>query len=195
MLDDLLKSMTGSAGAQSGGQAGGDPLADLLGNLMGGGATSGGGDVSELLGGLLGAGSGQGAGDAGDLVGSLMGGAGADVGATSPLAPMIQGIAEKLGLPPQMAQLIVTFLLGKLLSAAAGGGAAGAGGPGLASGGGLDLSDLLGRMGSGQGLDADYVQATGLADELSQQTGLDSDTATRGLQEALRIMSGQLGGQ
>jgi hypothetical protein len=188
MLDDLMKSMMEGSGTGSGDQAAGDPLADLLGNLVGGDAASGSGDVSDLLGGLLGAGSDQGAGDAGDLLGSLMGGAGADIGAGSPLAPMIQGIAEKLGLPPQMAQLIVTFLLGKLLSAGAGGGAASAGG-------GLDLNDLLGRIGSGQGLDADYVQATGLAEELSQQTGLDSDTATRGLQEALNLLGGQLGGQ
>jgi hypothetical protein len=181
MLDDLMKSMMEGSGTGSGDQAAGDPLADLLGNLVGGDAASGSGDVSDLLGGLLGAGSDQGAGDAGDLLGSLMGGAGADIGAGSPLAPMIQGIAEKVGLPPQMAQLIVTFLLGKLLSAGAGGG--------------LDLNDLLGRMGSGQGLDADYVQATGLAEELSQQTGLDSDTATRGLQEALNLLGGQLGGQ
>lgn len=195
MLDDLLNSMMGGAGAQSGDQAGADPLADLLGNLAGGGASSGGGDVSDLLGNLLGAGPSQGAGGVGGLIDFMMNAESADVGPGSPLAPIVEGIAQKLGLPPQMAQLIVTFLLGKLLSGASGGGAAGAGGAGLTSAGGLDLNDLLGRLGSGQGLDADYVRATGLAEELSQQTGLDSDTATRGLQEALRMLGGQLGGQ
>ncbi len=194
MLDDLLKAMMGGTGAQppSGGQTGDDPLADLLGSLAGGGAPSGGGDVSDLLGGLLGSGAGQGAGDTGDLMNLVMGGAGPDIGSSSLLAPIAKGIAEKLGLPPQMAQLIVSFVLGKLLSGRmAGGGARGAG---LASEAGLDLDDLLGRMGSGQGLDTDFMQASGLAGELAQHTGLDSDTAARGLQEAFQTLGGQLGG-
>jgi hypothetical protein len=49
-------------------------------------------------------------------------------------------------------------------------------------------------MGSGQGLDSDFLQSSGLADELAEQAGLDPDIATRGLQEAFQMLGGQLGG-
>jgi hypothetical protein len=152
-------------------------------------------DAGDLLSGLLGGGGPQGAGGMEDILGALMGGAGgADMGQNAFLAPIAEGIAEKLGLPPQIAQLIVTFVIGKLLSGQAGGGRVPARGAGLASEEGLDLDDLLGRMGSGQGLDSDFLQSSGLADELAEQAGLDPDTATRGLQEAFEMLGGQLGG-
>jgi hypothetical protein len=205
MMDDLLKGILSSAGSQpSGGQAAGDPLADLLGGLMGGGGTPGAGEAADPLQALLGGGTG-GAGDLSGILGAVMGGGGAEAGASAFLAPVANGIAEKLGLPPEIAQLIVTFVIGKLMS-----GTTGQAAPGAASttsrkrrsskrkkqpqSQGLDLADLLGRMGSGAGLDAAYLQSTGMPDELAQQTGLDPETATRGLQEALQMLGGQMGG-
>jgi hypothetical protein len=61
--------------------------------------------------------------------------------------------------------MIVSFVIGKLLSGQSGPGA-------VAQSGGLDLGGLLNHMGSDQGLDA--------------------DTATRGLQEVFHALGGQM---
>lgn len=63
-LDDLLGSLTKSAG---GGAQGGGGLEDLLGGILGGGSSGGsgsGGGLQDILGGLLGGGSGGGPGSA-----------------------------------------------------------------------------------------------------------------------------------
>jgi hypothetical protein len=83
--------------------------------------------------------------------------------------------------------MVLTFAITQLLSGGKRGGAS-------TGQGGLDLDDLMVRAASGEGLDTDYIQSTGMADELAQQTGLDSDTAARSLQEALQMMGGQMGG-
>jgi hypothetical protein len=188
MFDDLMNSMLSGAGSQSdqdGPDA--DQLADLLGGLMEGSAGQQGGDAGDLLAGLLGASSSGGAGDLGGLLGAVMGGGGADTGVSSMLAPVTDHLAEKLGIPPEMAQMIVVFVVGKLLSGRMRGGAA-------AGQDDVDLDDLFAHMSSDRGLDADYLQSTGMVDELSQQTGLDSDAAAQGLQEAFGMLGGQLGG-
>ena len=188
-MDDLLKSLLSGAGSQQGGdQADDNPLADMLGGLMGGGTASGGADAGDLLEAFLGGGSSQGAGGMGDLLGTLTGGGSPNTGPSAMLAPMTDALAKKLGLPPKIAQMVVTFAITQLLSGGKRGGAP-------AGPGGLDLDDLMARAASGEGLDTDYIQSTGMADDLAQQTGLDSDTAARSLQEALQMMGGQTGSQ
>jgi hypothetical protein len=188
MFDDLMNSML--SGAESGSDQAGpdaDQLADLLGGLLGGSAGQQGGDAGDLLAGLLGGGSSGGSGDFGGLLGAVMGGGGAEAGVGSLLAPVTDQLAQKLGIPPETAQMVVVFVVGKLLSGRMRGGAA-------AGQGDVDLDDLLARMGGDRGLDADYLQSTGMVDELSQQAGLDSETAAKGLQEAFEMLGGQLGG-
>jgi hypothetical protein len=188
MMDDLLKGLMSGADSQPGtGQADDDPLADMLGGLMGGGSEPGGADAGDLLEAFMGGGSSQGAGGMGDLLGALMGGGSANAGASALLAPMTDALAKKLGLPPEIAQMVLTFAITRLLSGGKRGGAS-------AGQGGLDLDDLMVRAASNDGIDTDYIQSTGMADELAQQTGLDSDTAARSLQEALQMMGGQMGG-
>ena len=79
--------------------------------------------------------------------------------------------------------MVVAFVIGKLLSGEAGAGIA-------TQPEGSELGGLLNRMGSGQGLDATYLQSTGMQEELAQQTGLDADTAARSLQEVLQALGG-----
>ncbi|RME43476.1 MAG: hypothetical protein D6791_15325, partial [Chloroflexi bacterium] len=108
------------------------------------------------------------------------------------------GVAEKLGLPPAIAQMMVAFVVGKLMSGLMSGGGpleAGAGSRQPAGQQGFDLDGLLEQMGSGSGLDPNYLQETGMPEELSRQTGLDPDTATMGLKEVLEMLGGALGGQ
>ncbi len=189
MIEDLFNAMSSGEESQPDSQAGqtqGNPLADLLGGLLGGSATSGSGDLASMLGGSGGAQQGDSmAALASMLGGSQQGGGAAGMGGNDLLAPIVSGISEKLGLPPDIVRMIVSFVIGKLLS--------GQSGAGAAQTGGLDLSSLLNQMASGQGVDANYLKSTGMHEELAQQTGLDPDTATRGLQEVFNLLGGQLG--
>jgi len=133
----------------------------------------------------------------GDILNAILGGGGANVGANSFLAPIVNGLAQKLGLPPAVAQTVVAFVLGKLMTGLAGGGSPlGAGGGGRQPAGqqGLDLDGLLEKMGSGSGLDPAELHDTGMPEELSRHTGLDPDTAAAGLKEVLEMLGGALGG-
>ena len=213
MLDDLMNSMLSGGESESDeDKPDADELANLLGGLLGGSADQEGADAGDLLAGLLGGAGSQEAGDVGDLLGAvlggggsegagemgaltilnaIMGGGGAETGVSSMLEPVTDHLAKKLGVPPETAQMIVMFVVGKLLSSRARG--AGATRSRATMGRDeVDFDDVLAHMNEG-GLDTDYLQSTGMVDELSQQTGLDSDTAARGLQEAFEMLGGQLG--
>lgn len=200
-LQDILGGILGG-GSSSQGSGG---LGDLLEGILGGGSSSqSSGGLGDLLEGILGGGAqqqpaapGRGTTPQGglgleDILGSILGGSGAS--SNSFLAPIIEMLAERLGLPPAIAQMVVSFVLGKLLS----GGASQAqvpqpsprAVPSPASPQGFDLDHLLERMGSEQGLGADYLMSTGVPNELAQQTGLDPDTAARSMQEVLNMMLG-----
>jgi hypothetical protein len=133
--------------------------------------------------------------------GATTGGDAASSGLGALFAPIINGLAAKLGLPPAMAQMVVSFVMSKLFAARQAGGFLPAQPvPGQRRRGqatqpsGLNLDDLLNRMGSGQGVDASYLKSTGLTQELAQQTGMDRATATQSLQEVFNMLSGQMAG-
>jgi len=197
-MDDLLRALMGAGGSQPQRNQGGD-AADLLGALLGGGqAQQGqGADAGDLLGALLGGGQpqqGQGAG-AGDLLGALLGGGqpaqpaagGLEGLVQNPmvlqmLLPLIEPLAKKLKISPQIAMMIVTFVIQQLM---ANRGKSARGGKS-----GFNLNSLLTQAGSAQGLTPSHVQATGMPRELSRATGLDDDTATRGILEVLDLLGG-----
>ncbi len=199
-MEELFNAMSSDEEAQPDDQAQGDPLADLLGGLLGGGALSGGGDLAGMLGGgsseqgdsmatlasMLGGGAPQQEDSMAAISSGMLGGGGAGMGSNDLLAPIVNGISEKLGLPPDIVRMVVAFLIGKLLSDESGTGMA-------AQAEGSDLGGLLNQLGSGRGIDANYLQSTGMPEELAQQTGLDADTAARSLQEVLNALSGQMG--
>ena len=117
-----------------------------------------------------------------DLLNVVLGGGkggGAQAQVNPLLAPIVNVLAQKLGISPAIAQLIVTFATSALLSRGQdnkGGAAIGAGGQQ-----GFDLDDLL---------EGDFAYSSGLAKQLSQQSGLDEDEAAYGLQEAMMMLSG-----
>jgi hypothetical protein len=189
--------LSGEGSQAGGGQAEENPLADLLGGMLGGGATPGAGGSEDLLQGLLG--GPQGAGGMDDLLGAVLGGGGAQTGSQASLAPMANAIAEKLGLPPEVAQMVIAFVLSKLAS---GGGEAAkpaTSRPGQRRRGkrprpeNLNLGSLLNQTRTGQNLDQSHVRASGMHEELARQTGLDADTAARSLEEVLKLLGGQPG--
>lgn len=205
-MDDLIKMLLAGATGSTGqpqqptedqpaqGAAAPDLLGTLLGGLMGAGA----GAQPAAPAPAQGAQAPQAAGGIGGLLGGLLGG-----GSASPLGPLVQTLAQKLGLPPAIAQAVVLFVISKLLPALIGG-AAPQGqaapqpakpAPAQPQAGGLDLGDLLGRMlsGSPRRLSANYLQSTGLHAELAQQVGMDEETALKSLQEVFLGLGSVLG--
>lgn len=219
-LGDILGGILGGgAGSTQGSSAGG--LGDILGGILGGGAGStqgssagSAGGLGDILGGILGGGTGstQGSsgGGLGDILGGILGGgtsstqgsAGAGGGLSSILAPIVQSLAQKMGLPPAIAQIVVGFALGKLLPSLMGGASSQAQ-KSLPSqrraqtpsqSGGFDLDDLMDRLGSGnaQSVNASYLQSSGMAAQLAQQTGLDEDVAAQSLQQVFLTFGNQM---
>jgi hypothetical protein len=218
-MGDILGQIFGGAAQQpSGGtQQGAGSIGDILGEIFGGGAQQpsrgaqqGAGGIGDILGGILGGGAQQsggtqqGAGGIGDILGGILGG-GSSINSNTFLGPIVQKLAEQLGLPPAIAQMVVSFILNKVMS-----GAAGAATPSQRTPSqvlpsqrpsqqvpqaqqGLDLDDLLEQMSAGQTLDTGYLNRTGLTSELSQQTGMDPNTAATTLQEAFKMLGGALG--
>lgn len=220
-MDELIRAMM--QGQQPQRRAGAeDPLSAILGSILGGAGQAGGrqsaqgGDLGSLLEAILGSGMAQpsagqgvgaqaGAGGLMDILGAVLGGGGGATGLEGLFGPMIAELAQKLGLPPQIAQMVITFVLSKLLAGQQGAGPTPAPATSPSAGtrrssksagpAGLDLDSLLERMNSPEGLDARFLKSTGMVDELAQQTGLDPQTATRSLQEVFGMLGAQMGGQ
>jgi hypothetical protein len=179
-IEDLLQAILGGGAANQRSQqtqAGQDPLAEILGRILGGGTAQQKRSATQQDGFGL-----------DDIIGAILGGTGSTSGASSFLTPIVQALAEKLGLPPQMAATVVAFVLTKVL-------------PGLMSGGGLSSATTPSRGSAGtqqqEGLNLDglleKMNATGAADQLAQETGLDANTAATSLQEVFKMIAGQLG--
>jgi hypothetical protein len=118
----------------------------------------------------------------GSLLGSLMGGGqvDSDSGAIG---------SGGLNLSSGLAQQIIGFVLGKLLT----GRSAGLG-PVMRSGAvaeGLDLDALAAQLNTEQGVDQEYLRSTGMPQELAAKTGLDTNTAIKALQQVLAMLMGQ----
>jgi hypothetical protein len=125
-----------------------------------------------------------------DILGILGGAQSQQSGVAGPLAPIIGGLAENLGLDPQLAQVVVTFVMNKLLSGLA---ARSAGAAPASPQGGLDLDHLLEQMGTGQ-IDTRFMNASGLTQELVEQTGMDEELAAASLQQTFSMLGTQMPG-
>ena len=221
-MDDLLQALMQGGQPQSSAPGVGsnaDPMAQLLQSLLAGGAPHGLGaqaappsapaepDMAGLLGSILGGAGGfpgsapsqsQAAGGGlGDLLGAILGGGSPALESNSILGPIVNGLAEKIGLPPQLAQAVVAFVLGKLVERRLQPATAGlplpaaegrAARPQAAS-----LETVLQRLNSGKPVTKTAVRSAGLARELSAHTGLNRATAEASVQQVLNALGGQLG--
>ncbi|MCO6452756.1 MAG: hypothetical protein J5I90_18385 [Caldilineales bacterium] len=182
-MDDLFNSILGGAGGSGGEGQADDALGDMLGGLMGGDSGAAGG-MGGLLGGLMGGGQ-SGGGMLDGILGSLLGG-GAGGGQNAFLMPIADAISKKVGIPREIALVAVSFLLTKLLSGMAG-----------KRGGSLeeaDLSEITRLAEADTRTQAAFLLDAGLTQELAERTGLDEETAERTLEEALRMVGGQIQG-
>jgi len=192
-MNDLLGALLGGSQGGAQGDADGqddnpmnDMVGDLLGSVLGGGGQASG--AAGLLGGLLGGGGSQ--GGLGGLLGGLLGGGSqGGAGDMNPLmAPLANMLADKLGLSPQMAQMVMGFVLGKMANNPDPNQPASRG---AAPSGGLNLDNLLEQMNQG-GVDKNFVQSQGLDKELAEQTGMDREQAAQSLEQVLNIFGGQM---
>jgi hypothetical protein len=190
MMEDLFMALLGGTPTQ---QTGGhpmesDPLTDLLGSFLEGGMAHPQQTGQAAL---------PDAGGFAGIINGIMGGGDSNSITSSLTKPIANALANKLNLSPEIAQIIVTFVMGKLLSNAMGGPGASYSQSGMLSSqgrqGGFGLDDLLFNMDGGQGFDADYLQSTGMADALSQKTGLDQETAIQSMQEVFALLGRQSG--
>lgn len=192
MMEDLFKVILGGTPTQpaSNQPTGNDPLINLLGSVLGGGQTAQFQQPQEPA-------NLPSAGGFAGIINGIMGSGGSNSLTASLAVPIANALAKKLNLPPEIAQIVVTFVMGKLLSNAVGGpGASYAQSSGLTSQGrqgGFGLEDLLLNMDGGQGFDTDYLQSTGMVEALSQKTGLDQETAAQSMQEVFALLNGQTG--
>lgn len=192
-MDDLMKALNQAGGQQapkSGQQSGGQvDLGSLLGALGGGGSAQGGGqmDLGGLLGALGGGGSAQGGDPLMGLLGGLMGGASSGGVGGSPFDALAGPLAEKIGISPQIASMVVMFLANALLS-----GKAGSRSGAVNTNSAADLSDVVKMLNSGQ-VNSQALRSNQLVQDLSQQTGLDQETAARSIGALAEMLGGQQG--
>lgn len=130
-----------------------------------------------------------------DMIGSLLGGllgtnlsGGASSAANNPienafLQPIVDAVAKKTGLSPQIAQIVVVFALSKLMSAATQG----------SGKKGSSMSDLVSQLSSGGSVSPSFLKDSGLAADLAQQSGLDQATAAKALQQSLSALGTHMG--
>jgi len=182
MSDDFKDLLSQMDDEEPGGERG---LGDLLGGLLGGGESGGAsagdmGDMAGMLGGLLG-GGGAAAGASGgggleDLLGGLLGGGQPMTfgGGGGPTLPFANTLAEKLGISPQMANMLIMGAIGLLTASAAK-----KRGSGRSEG--IDLNSLA--------ADPDYIRSSGVASRLSAQMGISEEEAVAGLQQTMGLMA------
>ncbi len=184
MLDDILQMLMQAQQDQSNSDQSAqqapdadNPLGDMLGGLLG--SMAGQADASDLPQ-ASNAGGGMDMGMLGGLLGMVTGGATSEssgvTGGNPMLAPITEAVSEKLGISPQMAGVVVSAGFALLMSK-------------------MQQSGQANRSGSVQDLDLDeltdaqYLQDSGMATRVAEQTGVDEDTAVDYLQQATKMMT------
>ncbi len=186
-MDELLKSFLGGGNQPA---KSSNPMVDMLGSILGGSAQNqpSGNLMNDLIGSFITGGGLQNSGSIAGLIGAALG------GGTTASNPLVNTLAERLGLSPAIAQVIVSYFVTKILSAKMG----------LPSGTeqsgsfqtntpqsqvpGLNLDHLLDIMGDPKTLN-NHLNATGMPQELAQQAGITPSMASQGIQELLKVVA------
>jgi hypothetical protein len=195
-MTDLIGGLLGGGGQSSGGGQQADPLSGMLGSLLGGGQSqSSGGNqqsdaMTDVLGSLLGGGGQSQAGNSpqsglGNIMGLLemvTGAGGQSTLGSNPIAGMIQPfvkpLAEKLKISPELAMIVVSFVLQKLLAHHPTSGRDSTQ---------FNIDDLFSQLGTGK-LDPNVIRNSGMVEELSRATGLDKAQSQKSLNTAFAMV-------
>ncbi|HNT05671.1 MAG TPA: hypothetical protein PKJ21_05795, partial [Anaerolineae bacterium] len=142
-----------------------------------------------------------------DFLGSISGQA--PMQRNSFLGPIVDKLAKSLGIPPVVAQMIVSFAISKLMPSAAAGSGGGAIVPQprpqqqpsyvpapsqtpAQSQDGWNLDSLLDTFGAGSATTGNYIQQSGMSRELANQMGMDESMANDSLQQVFQMLQGAL---
>src|SRR5512143_3355905 len=199
-MEDLMKALMQSAmqsQPQAAPQqpAGGDALSQVLGGLMGGGQqampqqSTGGDMLSQVVGSLLGGAAQQGGGTGDALLGALEGIIGGQpgtgqalpmnqgnfsTGAANPammlLQPVVNQVAAKLNISPQIATVVASIALHYLLSSH----------PSTKPNAPLNLGGVMQQMASG-GVSQGTLRNSGMLQDVMSATGLNKQQALQTL--------------
>ena len=202
-MEDVLKTLVDSR--QQGGSStqSGDAMTNLIGGLLGGGQSqnSGGqqsgadliGGIASLLGSAMGgaqqqtqsAGGQQSSGGLSDMMGLLEGVmGGGQTGSTTNdpimalLSPYIAPLAKKANISPQIATIVISFVVHQLLAHHPTSGRDSTS---------FNLDDMLQQMGSGK-VDPGLLQNSGMVKQIAAKTGLDEATAQKSLEVAFSLV-------
>jgi hypothetical protein len=200
-ITGMLGSLLGGGQPQSGGtNQQSDAMSDVLGSLLGGGQSqsqTGGGQadaMSGMLGSLLGGGQSQTGGQQSGLGGimsllEMFTGAGGQSGisqsamGSNPLMgliqPLVEPLAKKLKISPELAMIVVSFVLQKMLAHHPTSGRDSTQ---------FDLDDLFNQVGTTGKINPNMLQTSGMVDELSRVTGMDQATAAKSLNTAFTMV-------
>ncbi len=195
--DPMTELIGGLLGGSTGG--GSDAMAGMLGSLLGGGQqpTSTGGSqqqdtMSNLLGSLMGSSTGGNQTSLGGIMSLLemVTGGGQQAGNTQTsstssnpimglIQPFITPLANKLKISPQLAMIVVSFVLQKLLAHHPTSGR---------NSTQFDLDQMLNQLNSSGKLDPNLLKNSGMVEELSQVTGMNPTLATKSLNTAFAMV-------
>ena len=189
ILGSILSSVLGGQGqTNTGGQSypsptntgmGGTPRVPSSGIPIGQSVPTGGGSSGT---------SGAGGFPWGDIVSTVLGAGLGGVASNTVLAPIINQIAQRFNIPPQIAQMVVAFAIAHLVQAHLQGGA------GQTQNGNFRVNEVVNGMGAPGGLSTTFLNQTGMPHELADRTGLDAATSTQALQYAFNALGSHVNG-
>ncbi len=181
-MEDLFKSLAQTAAQAAQSPSGQATISQMVGGLLSGGQQAGGGQAGQMLGVLeqvIGGTPGS---------GNLTQGGGTMPGANDPvmllLQPVVNQLATKAKIEPQIATVIVSLVVHYLLSNHP------SSGRGSNS---LDLNSLLQQMTSGN-IDQSVFHNSGMVNDVMQATGLNKTQAVKSLDTTFNVLSGHVQG-
>ena len=187
-MEDIMKAlMQSTSGAPQQSSGGSDALSQVLGGLLGGGQQSGApeggaGGIGQLLGGLqqiIG-----GAPGAGQQL--PLGGGNTSMGSNDPimalLQPVVNQLAAKAGISPQIATIIASIAVHYLLQSH----------PNTPGASPLNLGSVMQTLASGGRIDQQTLQSSGIVNDVMQATGMDQPQAVRSLTTTFDVLGGQV---
>jgi hypothetical protein len=210
-MEDILKALMQSAAQQQPQQqpqqstGGADAMSQMLGGLLGGQQSStgsaGGDMLSQAIGALLGGQQSAGGAGAGGLLGGLqqilggtpgtgqalpLGGSSTAMTPSNPimalLQPVINKLAAKLGISPEIAAIISSIVLYYLVQSS----------PNTPGASPLNLGSVMQAMTSGRSVSPTALQQSGMVHDVMQATGMTEQQAVKSLSTTFSVMGSQL---
>jgi hypothetical protein len=205
-MEDIMKAlMQTSTGTQqsTGGSAGADLLSQAIGGALGSTQQSGGGGLGGLLSGLLGGGTQQqSAQPATQMLGALeqiiggtpgsgqlsMNQGALGMSSSSPimglLQPVVNQLAAKAGISPEIATVVTSIALHYLLQSH----------PSTPGASPLNLNSVMQTLASGGQISQNTLQSSGMLNDVMQATGMNQQQATRSINQTFNVLGSQVAG-